>query len=139
MFSYFFQRAAGGTICFFSLQIVNTLKTFDLVVNSIQGRLAWCRARPTSVDDGLEDIRWIHGLGGESLPAASYVLPNPNKILFSAFRDGSMNLVICVMHSRDRFCFYHTPGQRPPHTAGHCVGDPRVDRSPKRAHPVQSS
>ena len=32
------------------------------------------------VDDGLEDIRWIRGLRGERLPAASYaLLPNPKK------------------------------------------------------------
>ena len=30
-----------------------------------------------NADAGLGDIRWIHGLGGERLPAASYdLLPN---------------------------------------------------------------
>ena len=28
----------------------------------------------TNVGDGLEDIRWIRGLGGEKLPAAPYAL-----------------------------------------------------------------
>ena len=43
-----------------------------------------CRARPTSVDDGLEDIPRIHGLEGESLPAALYaLLPNLEYILRS--------------------------------------------------------
>ena len=47
------------------------------------GQSAWCPARPTNVDDGLEDIRWINGLGGESLPAASWALPpNPKKTHF---------------------------------------------------------
>ena len=33
-----------------------------------------------NVDDGLENIRWIRGLGGEKLPAASYaLLPNLKK------------------------------------------------------------
>ena len=27
-----------------------------------------------NVDDGVEDIRWIRGLGGETLPVASYAL-----------------------------------------------------------------
>ena len=38
------------------------------------------------VDDGLEDIRWIRGLAGERLPAASYaLLPNLKKgILFAS-------------------------------------------------------
>ena len=36
-----------------------------------------------NVDDGLEDIRWIRGLGGDRLPAASYaLLPNLKKALF---------------------------------------------------------
>ena len=53
---------------------------FDLVIDSAHGQSAWCRARPTRVDDGLEDIRWINGPGGESLPAAPYALfPNLKK------------------------------------------------------------
>ena len=34
-----------------------------------------------NVDDGLEDIWWIRGLGGEKLPAAPYVRcsPKPEK------------------------------------------------------------
>ena len=36
-----------------------------------------------NVDDGLEDVRWIRGLGGEKLPAASYApLPNLKKGYF---------------------------------------------------------
>ena len=34
------------------------------------------------VDDGLEDIKWIRGLGGEMLPAVSCDLsPEPEKIV----------------------------------------------------------
>ena len=34
----------------------------------------------SSIDDGLEEIRWPHVLGGKSLPAASYdILPNIKK------------------------------------------------------------
>ena len=37
-------------------------------------------ARSVNVDDGLEYIRWVSGLGGEKLPAASYALiPNLKK------------------------------------------------------------
>ena len=47
------------------------------------GQPCSCRARPVNVDDGLEDIRWIRGLGGEKLPAASYaLLPNLKKGIF---------------------------------------------------------
>ena len=43
-----------------------------------------------NVHDGLDDTRWIRGLGGEKLPAASYaLLPNPEKGLFFAIREGS--------------------------------------------------
>ena len=51
--------------------------TLDLNIDAAHGKTAWCPARPTNKDYGLEDIKWIHGLGGESLPAASYgILPN---------------------------------------------------------------
>ena len=46
-----------------------------------------------NVDDGLGDIRWIRGLGGEKLPAASYaLLPNMKKGLFFAIAEGSRNV-----------------------------------------------
>ena len=42
-----------------------------------------------NVDDGLEDIRWIRGLGGEKLPAASDALfPNIKKSVFFAIGEG---------------------------------------------------
>ena len=41
------------------------------------------------VEDGLENIRWIRGLGGEKLPAASNAfLPNLKKGLFFAIGEG---------------------------------------------------
>ena len=50
---------------------------------------ASCRTRPMNVDDDLEDIRWIPGLGGERLPTASYtLLPNLKKGLFFAIGEG---------------------------------------------------
>ena len=50
-----------------------------------------------NVDDGLEDIRWIRGLGGEKLPAASYaVLPNLKRVDFlPSKRDG--DFVACFL------------------------------------------
>ena len=56
----------------------------DLDVEATHGQPGSCRARPVNVDDCLEDIRWIRGLGGEKLPAASYaLLPNLKKSLFA--------------------------------------------------------
>ena len=69
-------------------------------MESTHGQPASCRARPMTVDDGLEDIRWIRGLGGEKLPAASYaLLPNLKKGLFFAIREGSRNFVAYFLHS----------------------------------------
>ena len=51
--------------------------TIDLDIESTLGQPAWCRARPMNEDDGIKHIRWIRGIGGERLPAASYAfLPN---------------------------------------------------------------
>ena len=44
---------------------------FDLDIEATHRQPASCRARPVNVDDGLEVIRRIRGLGGEKLPAAS--------------------------------------------------------------------
>ena len=46
-------------------------EAFDLDIEATHGQPGSRRARPVNVDDGLEDIRWIRGLGGEKLPAAS--------------------------------------------------------------------
>ena len=55
-------------------------KAFDLDIEATHGQPGSCWARPVNVDDGLENIRWIRGLGGEKLPAASYaLLPNLKK------------------------------------------------------------
>ena len=65
-------------------------KTFDLDIKSTHGQPASCRARSMNVNDGREDIRWIRGLGGERLPAASYTfLPNLEKCLFFAIGEES--------------------------------------------------
>ena len=61
--------------------------TLDLDRDSAHGQPARYLARPTNTDDGLEDIRWIHGLGGKSLSAASYgILPNLKKNSFCVLR-----------------------------------------------------
>ena len=58
-------------------------QTLDLGINSTHGQPVSCRARPMNVDDGLDHIRWIRGLGVERLPVASYILlPNREKGLF---------------------------------------------------------
>ena len=72
-----------------------------------------------NVDDGLEDIRWIRGLGGEKLPAASNaLLPNLKKGLFFAIGEGSRNCVPCFLHSNAQMCLYQTPGRRPQRITG---------------------
>ena len=77
-----------------------------------------------NVDDGLEDIRWIHGLGGEKLPGASYaLLPNLKKGLFFVIGEGSRNFVACFLHSSVQMCLYHTPGRRPPPITGRFVNN----------------
>ena len=75
-----------------------------------------------NVDDGLEDIRWIRGLGGEKLPAASYaLLPNLKKGLFFAIGQGSRFFVACFLHSSTHMFLYQTPGPRPPPITGRFV------------------
>ena len=56
---------------------------FDLDIEATHRQPGSCWARPVNVDDSLEDIRWIRGLGGEKSPAVSYaLLPNMEKGLF---------------------------------------------------------
>ena len=75
-----------------------------------------------NVDDGLEDISWIRGLGGEKLPEASNaLLSNLKKGLFSAIGEGSIIFVACFLHSSDQMCLYLTPGRRPPPITGRFV------------------
>ena len=58
-----------------------------------------------NVDDGLEDIRWIRGLGSESLPAASYaLLPNLKNGLFFAIREGQF--LLSVLYTPAVKCFF---------------------------------
>ena len=83
----------GGS-CAFTLKIDQKQLTrrlaFDLDIEATHRQPASCRARPVNVDDGLEDIRWIRGLGGEKLPAASNaLLSNLKKRLFFAIGEGS--------------------------------------------------
>ena len=86
---------------------------FDLDIESTHGQPALCRARPVNVDDGLEDIRWIRGLGGEKLPAVSYALPpNLKKSLFFAIGEGSRNFVACFLHSSACVCIRRLAGAR---------------------------
>ena len=61
-------------------------------MESTHGQPGSCRARPVNVDDGLEDLRRIRGLGGKKLPTASYaLLPNLKKDLFFAIGEGSIS------------------------------------------------
>ena len=52
-----------------------------------------------NADDGLEDIRWIRALGGESLPVTSYaLLKNLKNPIFFAMGEGSRFFVVCFLH-----------------------------------------
>ena len=93
------RNSRGGTrrnLCFHVENCQYAEKTssrddrpFDLDIESTHGQPALCRARPVNVDDELEEIRWIRGLRGERLPAASYaLLPNLKKGLFFAIGEG---------------------------------------------------
>ena len=55
--------------------------TFDLDIESTHGQPASCRARPVNIDDHLENSMWTHGVGGERLPAVSYVLLKLAKVV----------------------------------------------------------
>ena len=75
-----------------------------------------------NVDDGLEDIRWIRGVGGEKLPVASYaLLPNLKKGLLLAIGEISRIFVACFLHSSAQMSLYQTPGRRPPPITGRFV------------------
>ena len=94
------------------------------------------------VEDGPEDIRWIRGVGGEKLPAASYaLLPNLKKGLFFAIREGLRIAVTCFLYSSAQMRLYQTSGRRPPPITGRFVntvtrgwvGAPN-ERAPFRFH-----
>ena len=75
-----------------------------------------------NADDGLEDIRWIRGLGGERLPAVSYaLLPNPRKGIYFAIGEGPKLFVLCFLHIIARMRLYQTPDRRPSRITGRVV------------------
>ena len=57
------------------------IDVFDLDIESTHGQPASCRARPVNIDDHLENSMWTHGVGGERLPAVSYVLLKLAKVV----------------------------------------------------------
>ena len=94
----------------------------DLDTEATHGPPGSCRARPVNVDDGLEGIRLIRGLEGETLPAASNaLLPNLKKGRFFAVGEGSRLFVACFLHSSAQMCLYQTPGRHPPSITGRFV------------------
>ena len=93
-----------------------------------------------NVDDCLEGIRWIRGLGGEKLPAASNaLLPNLKKGLFFAIGEGSENF--CRLFSTQQrpnvFVSDAWPAPATYHRSfcEHC--DQRVGRSAYRTNPCR--
>ena len=96
------------SLCF-HLKIVNTLiensshddrPSIYLDVESTHGQPASCRARPMNVNEGLGHIRWICGLGGERLPAASCaLLPHLKNGLVLSIGEGSRLFGVCFLHT----------------------------------------
>ena len=124
---FFFSNGCKRHKSCFLLQIVEHAErnqlvrrlTPDLNIDLAHGQPARCPAWPTNIDDGPEDIRWIYGLGGESLPAAfDGILTNLKKTCF-AIRDGWRIVVLCFVHTSGQLFLYHAPGQLPPHDTGH--------------------
>ena len=80
-----------------------------------------------NVDDGLEDIRWIRGIGGKRLPAASYAYalrPNLKKSYFCDPRRIEF-FVVCFLLTSGQTLLYQTPGRCPPRIIGHVVNTAR--------------
>ena len=97
-------------------------QAFDPDIEATHVQPGSCRARPVNVVDGLGDIRWIRGLGGEKLPAApNALLSNLKKGLLFAIGEGSRNFVACFLHSSAQMCLYQMPGRRPPPITGRFV------------------
>ena len=129
MFDFFFifsQRLQAAEFVFLVAKYADRNQlmrrsTLDLNIDLTHIQPAQRPAKPTNIDDGLEDVRWIHCLGGESLPAASYgILPNLKKLLFCHSRRMEKLCLLFCAHRRP-IVFYHTPGQLPPHDTGHGV------------------
>ena len=118
----FVHAAVRGGTCAFTLKMVDTLiksssrddKAFDLDIESTYGQPASCRARPVIADDGLADIRWIRGLGGENLPAASYaLLPDLKKVyFFPSERDRELLSPVFCTAAPKRVCTKRLAGAR---------------------------
>ena len=132
--SYLFvQTAAGAAILFLLVanrqqagknQLVRRIQTFDLDIDSAHGQPAWCRARPTSVDDGLEDIVCTHDLliGGESFcrrrPTVFY--PHLKKYYFLPLdTDREILSSVLCRPAVNSFSLYAWPA--PATITGHCV------------------
>ena len=108
--------------CEYVQHVIRSTYYTHLDIEATHSQPGSCRARPVNVDDGLEDIRWIRGLGGEKLPAASNaLLPNLKKCLYFAIGEGSRIFVACFLQSSAQMCLYQTPGRRPPPITGRFV------------------
>ena len=94
-----------------------------------------------NVDDGLEEIGWIRGLGGEKFPAASYSSPKPDKRPIFCHGRGIEKCCHLFSHSSAQMCLDQTLGRRPPRISGRFVntvtrgwvGAPN-ERAPFRFH-----
>ena len=74
-----------------------------------------------NVDDGLEEIKLIRGLGGEKI-ARGVLRSSPKPETWSIFRqEGSRFFGTCFLYSSAQTCLYQTPAWRPPRITGRFV------------------
>ena len=121
--------AQTSTFCFANLwsREIEIIRLFSIHLMTIHLRSRYrinprstrfCSARPVNIDD-LQSRMWVHGLGGERLPATSYALSlNVKKMPIFCHRRGIK--VFCrlfYIHQRLNV-FSQTPGRHPPHITG---------------------
>ena len=109
--------ARGGAICFSACKLSTRLlqtkpcdnrRSISTAQPTADPQPARCPARPTNIDGGLENTGWVHGLGGESLPAASYgILPNLKKKYIFCHSRRMEKVVFCFVHTSGQLSFHH--------------------------------
>ena len=88
----------------------------DLDIVSTYAQPASCRARTMNEDDGLEDIKWIRGLGAQVASGIVRSSPKPEKVYLRSERD--RDFVACFLHNSAKMCLCQTPGRHQPLITG---------------------
>ena len=139
LFDFLFPISHGCARCNLAFFLVVNYQhadkyELDVDFDVAHSQPAWCRARSSSVHDGLEDIRWIYQVYGARAFADGVLRSSPE-----------LEIKIIFRHARriDKFCHLFSAHQRPivflsytwPAPATYhrplCEdGDPRVGWSP---------